>query len=462
MNCENENWKKTKKKQQNKILNFYIQRERTLIKTIIDIFIIWGWMACFIMGSLSKILIMLGITVAVVWILRYICSSSLSIRYSRVGRELQKYGELKEVKKDVEEQAKHALYCSGDQAITEKYLILSVPVQEWTNLTGNGEGLCLISTSEIEKIQISEKFYGDGDEAYTMFFTTFAGEQWKLTVWKPYKEVYQIKKRLEACRDQGIGPTQKSYGYKNGGGSARKKQFMDDAAMEKRRMRAEQKRKKRERILSGKTASTVQECYKKKKKICIAIYIVFLSIFAIGFGWGMWMERDHLGRFFHDLYRDREIVSLVASMYLLPMLLVYAYIFWMERQVLRQYRRLKYFEQQEMDRQIVESAEIKMGDVIYGKRCFWFRDFRHFCLHNLIFYEDVVWVYLSTGRMQPSMQGVDMPVLHLHNIVFYTRDGKKHSIYMGNASYFSRYFPKAIKGYGREQKQEYKELRRKL
>lgn len=409
------------------------------MKMIVGIPLFWCWMVCVVMGSLIRILLLIGVTAAVVWILRRICGSGFSYRHSHVGRELQKYGDLKTVKRDVEEQARQALYCSGDQALTEKYLILAREMQDTGSLFRLRQRLCLISTREIQQIAVQSASDLNG-EGYTMFFMTYAGEKYQLTVWETFGEVNRIRKRLEECSRLGTGPVM----MENGSRAAR----------------AEQRRIRKERIQAGLTAATVQECYKKKKKVCIGVYIAVLCIFVLVIIWACRLDEYSLSDFLRDLRVYTTESLLIAAAYLVPIPLVFWFVCWMERQVLRNYNRLKYFEQQEMDRLIVESPELKVGDVIYGKRCFWFRDFHYFCLHNLIFYEDVLWVYLSSGVFQTTVKGVDMPALYMHKIVFYTKDGRKHSIYMGNGRYFSGCFPDAIKGYGKEQKKAYKERRK--
>ncbi len=424
-------------KKQNRILDFYIQRERSAVKMIFGIPLFWFGFLFLVTGSFKKLLILLFVGIVGSWILHCICGSYISIACSYTGKELRKYGKLKEVKKDVEEQAKQALYCSGDQAITEKYLILLSSVLKQSRFGREKERLCLISTRELKQILITDCLDGGSGEkkGYTMRFLTWQNENFYLTVWETYENVCQIQKKLETCRDLGIGPARSQ------------KQVKED----KGRLFP------KETVFNPKKG-VIQECYRKKRRFCIIVYSGVLGIYLIIIALIMWIKWDSFQYLFQSAYWSWTEVGLAAGGYLIPVCMVWIYLYWMERKVLRQYHRLKYYEQQEIEKQIIEAAKEKNRWIVCGKRCFWFRDYRYFGQHNLIFYEDVVWIYPFVRKISipTSTQNINSSVwMTEYGMEFYTSDKKKHRVSVTNGKDFLEYFPDAIKGYGKKQKKEF-------
>ena len=76
-------------------------------------------------------------------------------------------------------------------------------------------------------------------------------------------------------------------------------------------------------------------------------------------------------------------------------------------------------------------------------------------MQNLVFYQDVVWAYGAYGVYQNTLSEVPTPNVLMTKIVFYTKDGKKHSILRGNWNMFSSMLPDAIRGYGKQQERAY-------
>ena len=307
-------WEKTKQKQQNQILDFYIQRERSTIKIIFGIPFFWFGFFFLVMGSFKQLLILIFAGIAGGWVLHYICGSYFSIACSHVGKELCKYGRLKEVKRDVEEQAKRALYCSGDQAITEKYLILLLSVSGCSRFWKGKERLCLISTRELEQILITDCLDGESEEkkGYTMCFLTWQKERFCLTVWGTYEEVCQIQKKLEECRDLGIGPE-----------PARSQNKYQQIKRKEDRSLKEDVISDRQQVLNGhqwhlfqkgtvftQKRNVIQECYRKKRRLCIIIYFGILGIFLIVIGLVIWVEWDSFQCLFQSTYWNLSLIHI--------------------------------------------------------------------------------------------------------------------------------------------------------
>lgn len=382
-------------------------------------------------------------SIAVCLLISCLCDTPFSVRHSHVGRELMKYGDLKTMIRDVNEQAENAWYATADQAITEKYLMLMQPNEAYNSarsmfMTQNL--FCLVSTGEMNRVELQEdERYAD--EMSTLVFWTISGERYSITVYRSREDVCRIKAGMEQCISRGAGPVRIADSKNSGntaGGTASKK--------------------KRINPLECPSGHTVAECYAGKRKIfrgITAAVILVVAAVLLSFGW---LEDYTPEKYLRDICRYPWESALVAAMYIVPLTTCYVFIRRMETQVERAYQRLKHYERLELDKRIAASPELRMGDVLYAQSCFWFRDCSRLFFHNLVLYEDVAWIYPAHGAFSSNVEGIDMPVIHLSKIVFYTRYGKKHSILMADWNTFSSCFPHAIKGYGRQQKKAYREF----
>lgn len=427
------------KRIQKNMVDYQIQYERQKLKIWLCLPL---WQVCFFLLVLQMwkwLLIGIAVTLAENLIVRILCGSIVSVRHSHTGRELMKYGELKSMIRDVNEQVRNAWFCTDDQALTERYVVLAeqekvVPADAFGSL--GKKRFYLLSTGELERVD-AEADAQYSDERNMLMFKTLSGERHVMTVYRSYEEVCEMKSRLEECmrRDRGPGLKQKNDG-------------------------TEIRDRKRKRRLSPSANHTVMEYTAGAKKIYTGVLLAVILV-VIGIFWFIFrLDNYTFAMIWRDIKNFPVETALLAAAYIVPFLIVYGMIRSIERQVKTSYRQLKYHEQQELERLVSESPELKSGDVLYAGRCFWFRELRCFSMHNLILYDDVIWIYPAHGVFSANIRGVDMPGIRMSTIIFYTRDGKRHSILMGDWKKFSSMLPHAILGYGREQKRVYREFKK--
>ncbi len=420
-----------------------IQYERQPLKLLVMSVFVMPCFALLIIKYFKELAIVLVAAVVLWLVLRRICGSLFSIRHSHVGRQLMKYGDLKSVIQDVEEQAAKAWYVTHDQAITEKYLMVMRPNEAYNMASAmfvTQNLFYIVSTGDMERVEIQTD-WRYADEMNTLVCHTMQGEHYEITVYRSREEVQRIKAELERCIRQGIGP-------KN----------VESRENKEKEERWTVRINRRKNLLMRPAGYTVAECYAKKKKIFWGVTIAIVLVLVGMLTWFGWMADYSLERYLRDIYRYPKDTLLVAAMYIIPLTGCYIFIRRMESQVKKTYDSLKHFEREEVDKLIAQSPEISGGEILYAQNAFWFRDASRLLFHNLVRYEDVLWIYPSKGAFQPNVEGVDMPTIQFMKIVFHTRDGKKHSILMADWNVFSSYFPYAIKGYGKQQKKAYREF----
>ncbi len=392
-------------------------------------------------------------------LLRVLCRSYIFLRWSRVGKELQRYGDMRKVAEDVNRQYQTAIYRSRDQAVTQSYLILLNDSGKDSLPVGSGEqfpvpnirsifrrecGLCLISTSELSGVSI-EGGNPYANEMNTLLFTTMEQKKYSIIIYQEYRKVQKMKEELEQCILLRKGPV-----VQNSSRRSRRGRQMSSKKPEKPAI-----------IASG---QTVRSSYTGKKKVFWGVMAAIVALLAGVFVFLNKMEHYTLRGFVRDVAAFPLESAALAAVYIVPPTLIYIHIRRMERQVMRQYRRLKYYEQQALDERICREPGLRPGDVLYEPSCFWFRDWHNFLFHNLVLYEDVVWIYPAHAASDFS-SGPEFYIssaMQWNAIIFYTKDGRKHSIFMGDYRRFASHVPHVVTGYGKEQKQAYKRMRRQI
>lgn len=459
------------------IIKYHLQYERQPFMLLWGVLLAFYWFMHLSVPSypLAVTIRRLLISAASFILLRALCRSYLLLGISHVGKELRKYGGMWEIAKDVNEQYQRAIYKSRDQAITEKYLILLSNHGKFAASANAQEGLpppnihllfsreCrlhLISTSEIYHVVIED---GNpyANEMNTLQFITevsppprsadgvvspppksadrVQNKCYSMTIYQGYQEVAQIKEKLEQCITLRKGP----FSHNN-----------DHKILQERN----EARKKSKKPAWNSSGHTVQSCLSGRRKvfrgIMIAIAILLIGVFAFLTK----MEDYTLSDYMRDIAAFPLESAILAAVYIVPPALIYIHIRRMERQVLRRYERLKYYEQQALDERIAREPAPRVGDVLYEPSCFWFRDWHNLCFQNLVLYEDVVWIYPGHAASDLSTDAISgtSSVMSWHAIIFYTKDGRKHSIFMGDYRRFAGHFQNVITGYGREQKRAYK------
>lgn len=456
--------KRERKSYSKDIVKYHLRYERQML------LIAWGMMLAFYWFLHFSVptpyppdvtLLRLLCSAASFFLLRTLCGSRLTLRFSNVGKELQKYGNIQDVAKDVNGQYQAAIYRSVDQAITERYIILLVNNENYVPLMGaEGSGsaptrpnmrsifereccMCLISTSELDHVEL-EGNNPYADDRNVLCFVTKEGKTYSIILYREYGQARLIKEQLEECVNLRKGPFSHN----------------SDKKIYQERKEALKKSKSLSWNESGHTVST---CLAGRRKIFRGIMLAIVVLLIGVFAFLAEMEDYTLSQYMWDIVHFPVESIVLATVYIVPPTLIYIHIRRMERQTLRQYRRLKYYEQQALDERIRREPELRAGDVLYEPSCLWFRDWHNLLFQNLVLYEDVVWIYPANAASDLSVSSAPgiSGVMFWHAVIFYTRDGRKHSIFMGDYGQFAAHFPHTLAGYGREQKRAYKEIRRR-
>ncbi len=99
------------------------------------------------------------------------------------------------------------------------------------------------------------------------------------------------------------------------------------------------------------------------------------------------------------------------------------------------------------------NADMRIGIIHFAEGSFICREPGHAFVPWLYQSYEIVWIYPVVGIFQKSdLAGGLQFSTPVHSICFYTADGKKHSVFMGDYEWFANKFPNARKGYTKENK----------
>lgn len=184
-----------------------------------------------------------------------------------------------------------------------------------------------------------------------------------------------------------------------------------------------------------------------------AAIMIFAAVSVEGTAAYMWeeivadTEPEDIGLFF-----------LIMGLYSIPFLIFYGFFRASRRQCRKVFQNASWEEKRQL-LWILRGFEkgMKVGDVLTADHYFLYKEKWGFFFPRLIAYRDVVWLYVSQSNyddmgMNPKGVPSVSSGLRFHTVVFYTRDRKRHSIFMGGYREILEHCPKVIQGYGREQK----------
>ncbi len=213
--------------------------------------------------------------------------------------------------------------------------------------------------------------------------------------------------------------------------------------------------------------------YHKKKYIILGAMLLFLAVLAVSLGLTLGIAAsagEDPAEVAQDMFQVQNAVYLLPGLAVLgvPALLVYTAVHIGERRFLRVYEKMP----QEAKRELYERrAQEKhpgglmiyeaQGYILFSDRCF-------FGTPQIVELKDIVWGYIGHSDFQYSNmeKNVISPGLHFFSLYFHTKDGRRHRIYVHVSCdeavrWFTGHCPKAILGYGKEQKRQAEELFRR-
>lgn len=210
-----------------------------------------------------------------------------------------------------------------------------------------------------------------------------------------------------------------------------------------------------------------ERIFQKKRRKIAAIYIgsavgivlltIAVMIFAVmsvdGTTAYLWtalakdIEWQHIGSFL-----------LIFAVYFLPCLICCLFVTVSARQCRSVLQKVSSGEREQL-MWLLHSYQkgIGAGDILAADNYFLYREKWGFFCPRLIAYRDVVWLYLSQSNYDDmGMNAKGTPSVtsgpRFCTTVFYTRDRKKHHIFMGDYHKILERCTEVIQGYGREQK----------
>lgn len=148
----------------------------------------------------------------------------------------------------------------------------------------------------------------------------------------------------------------------------------------------------------------------------------------------------------------------------MPFWMFYWFMRTAQTECMGRYRKLSKKEQQEVSR--VYGKEIYFGKISMLEDCFLFVDTRRLLMRSIISYDEVIWAYISrlNYQYQNMERMVIFPTMQYFSLVLMTKDGKKHSVFLGGTLYIEQWealqkrLPsEVIYGYGKLQRRQAKD-----
>ncbi len=213
--------------------------------------------------------------------------------------------------------------------------------------------------------------------------------------------------------------------------------------------------------------------YRKKKYIIPFALLIFLGILLLSVGIMLGIVvyvGEDLTEVLQDMFQMQSLVYLLPGLavVMLPTLLLYAVVSIGERRFLRIYRempqevRWELYQKKVQDQHpgglLIYEAE---GYILFSDRCF-------FGTPQIVKLGDIVWGYIGHSDFQytDTDKNFISPSLRFFSLYFHTKDGRRHRVYV-HVSYqeavqwFIKRCPRAILGYGKEQKRQAEEVFRR-
>lgn len=221
--------------------------------------------------------------------------------------------------------------------------------------------------------------------------------------------------------------------------------------------------------------------YRKKKYIIPGALLLLLAILLLSFVITLNIVGsvgEDMAEVALEMLEPRNLLYLIAYNlgYLLPglailgipVMLLYAVLHIGERRFLRIYRNMPESAKQKLCKMKSRNLFLRglgfyeaEGYILFGDRCV-------FGTPQIARIDDIVWGYLGRSDIQYSNveMNVTSPGLQFFSLCFYTKDGRRHRIFASMSykevvSWFTTRCPRAILGYGKEQKRQAKEIFRR-
>lgn len=221
--------------------------------------------------------------------------------------------------------------------------------------------------------------------------------------------------------------------------------------------------------------------YRKKKYIIPGALLLFFALLLLSFVITLGIVSsvgEDMAEVASEMLEPQNLIYLIAYNlgYLLPglailgvpALLLYAVLHIGERRFLRIYQGMPEPAKQKLSKMKSRNLFLRGlgfyeadGYILFNDRCF-------FGTPQIARIDDIVWGYLGRSDIQYSNveMNVMSPSLQFFSLCFYTKDGRRHRIFASMSykevvSWFTAHCPRAILGYGKEQKRQAEEIFRR-
>ncbi|MCM1567903.1 MAG: hypothetical protein NC081_00475 [Roseburia sp.] len=209
--------------------------------------------------------------------------------------------------------------------------------------------------------------------------------------------------------------------------------------------------------------------HRQRRTFWLAYFGSIISLLLISFGITIsiisWQEL--LKELASSQARDWLLFAFILFCFSIPFWLFYGFMCMAQRECMVYDARMSDKERLEVSR--IYDGEIRFGNICFMENYFVFLDSRRFFMRNILPYDEIIWVYITRLDFQyTNMEKMIIsPQMKFFSLVLMTRDGKKHSIFLGPvwfgenwAKLLKRLPDNVISGYGRQQKQQAKQQQR--
>lgn len=213
--------------------------------------------------------------------------------------------------------------------------------------------------------------------------------------------------------------------------------------------------------------------YGKKKYILPGALLLFLGILLLSVVMTLGIVGsvgEDVAEAASDMFQLQNVICLLPGFAILsvPTLLVYAVIHIGERRFLHVYQTVPETVKEKLCKLRARNLFLRGlgfyeadGYILFNDRCV-------FGTPQIVRTEDIVWGYLgrSDVRFSDVERNFISPTLQFFSLCFYTKDGRRHRIFASMSykevvSWFTTCCPRAILGYGKEQKRQAEEIFRR-
>ncbi|MDE7326893.1 MAG: hypothetical protein K2N63_11590 [Lachnospiraceae bacterium] len=427
------------------------------------------------------------ILLAIILILRFLCTTRFAVRHSGIGRQIARFGDFNSIYPNICAAAQAPLYSNGTEVISKDYIFLMPEPDDTMQRTpfGNSPKLLILSVQELARISVKPNAPYP-EEMNTLIFRTppdletgyetFHTSPSTKTGNKAFQSaspsangnerLYTMTVHLDTMAAQELTLILTKQMQENSTNFPTQNHTIPPLPKSRRTLA--------ERSFARFCANPLRELRAGKMRVFrfVVFSILLVNIGAMLFIYFITGNRT-LSRLPHDfvgfirrelLANPDQLLFLIGllAFYLIPILLVYMCIQRWYHHFLEEYEKLPHIEQTELLEKLCDNFKTGQPAVIYTEHCFCFRNLRAFSFQTLLPYSSVLWIYRTHSAFAlPSQIPGTKQQVEFYHLIIRTANHQKYRIASSNEPQLSQRAPEAILGYGDIQREAYLELARK-